>query len=229
MVKSYARRSFQRRRRPRRRFRRGGIGRHGVTTMWPGQKLVKFRAVEYFTPTGTTGAIGTVVCKANSLNDPFGTGGVALPLGLKEWAAMYKSYCVVGSRIAIRAHSSVQTGSAMFGVTLLNNSTALTTYEHYLELPVTRGKMQTSDIDHSSIVLGYGSKKFWKVRKFKDAEDLHGTITATPTATDPTDIAYYHVWVQDSNQTDTATFEVVATIEFTVLLFDPTTPTCSSL
>lgn len=195
--------------------------------MWPLQKLVRFRVVTPFQISGAAGAITVGTLKANSLNDPTGFASAAYPLGFKEWAAMYKSYCVVGSRCLLRTHATAATGAVMYGINLLNTATTLTSYSHYQELPMTKARMLSADLDHSGLGLSYSAKKFWKIRKFKDAEQQHGTMAVTPSATDPTDIAYYHIWVQDTYGTDTATVEGTLTMEFVCLLFDPTTPSRS--
>lgn len=223
-TRGYGRKVYRRKRRIRRKGRR----RTRVTNMWPKMKLVRFRVVSPWSVTTGAGSIGVGAFKANGLNDPTGFAGAAYPLGLKEWAAMYKSYCVVASKCWVRAHNVSSTGSVMYGLTLLNNATSLTSYSHYLELPITRGKMLSPDVDHSALGLSFGAKRFYKVKKFMDADELHGTMTATPTATDPTDLAYYHLWVQDTYApTEVCTLEGTVTLEYTCLLFDSTTPSRS--
>lgn len=207
--------------------RRGrGISRP-VPSLWPRTKLVKFRCVTSYAGTTGAGALVEVAMKANSLNDPFGTAGAQLPLGLDQWAGMYKKYAVVGSRCYARMHAGTVTGSCMYGISLLRTNTALSDYEYHLEQPLVKAKMLTGDMDHSGLGISYGAKKFFKFPKFMDREDLHGTFTTSPG--DPSELCYYVLWFQDTGKSEAVLLEGVITIEFTCLLFDQIVPTRSTL
>lgn len=197
--------------------------------MWPRFRLVKFRCVNSnsIADLGATGAIFPKVFKANSLNDPFGTMGSELPLGLDQWAAMYQKYVVVASKFLVQFHNQSSTGALAVGCNLKNDNTTLSQMDHYRELPMVRSKILSPDVDHSGLGMSFRSKKYYRVNKFKDAENLHASFSTTPG--DPTDIAYYHFWVQDLNKADSFNLEYVATIEYVVLLFDPVTPSRSAL
>lgn len=217
-------------RRPRRTVRRRRYNRRTpVPMMWPRQKLVKFRQVvcsSFVAPAGG-GTPGTAIFKANSLNDAFGTAGNQLPLGLDQWAAMYSRYTVVGSRLNVRIHASALTGGILVGVSQIDNSAALGSHEYYMEIPRTRSKLLTGDLDHTAIGINFSAKKKFKVNKFGTAENLQGTFSATPG--DPTEVTYYHLWAQDINTADGATVEYVATLEFIVLLDESIVPSRSGL
>lgn len=227
----YRKRTSFKRRRPYRRVRRRFAKRKRsiVPMLWPRQQLVKFRVVAtgaFVCAAGGASANGLVM-KADSLNDPTGATSANLPLGLDQWAGMYSKYVVTGSRIQVRFHPSALTGSIICGVSLLPESSVLATSDYYMELPRTRSKMLTGDLDHTTLGINYGAKRYWKTRKLSDCEDLNATFSTTPG--DPSDLAYYHIWAQDVNKTDGATVEVAVTIEFICLLRDPITPTRSSL
>lgn len=213
--------------RRRNRRKRGIIRRSRAVSLWPRQKLVKMKMVYYYSAITGTGTIAVTAVKANSLNDPTGSLSAQLPLGLDQWAAMYQKYVVVGGKIWVRCHNVSGTGSMMYGVALKNTATTLNDYAYYLESPLSRGKMLTSDVDHSAVGLSYNAKRFWKVRKFIDAEDQQGAFSTTPG--DPNDIAYFHLFAHDTSTSEAQTFEMVITQEFYVLLFDPIVPSRSSL
>lgn len=224
---AYRRRGRMPRRRLRRR-RRGGIGRkRRITSLWPRTRLVKFRCVTSYAGTTGAGALVEVAFKANSLNDPFGTAGAQLPLGLDQWAAMYQRYAVVGSKCYVKAHAGTVTGAMTYGVSLLRSNSALSDYEYHLEQPLVRSKMLTADVDHSAVGMTYGAKRFWHFRKFMDAEEQQATFSTTPG--DPTDLCYYVMWFQDVGKSEAVLMEAIVTIEYTVLLFDPIVPARSSL
>lgn len=219
-------------RRSRRSYRRKALVRRArrlppARYLWEPSRLVKFTAVNYATYTGTSGAIGAVVLKANSLNDPFGGTGAELPLGLDQWAALYSKYKVVSSMIKVDAHPLTITGSAIIGVHCTDDSSALTDYKHYAELPHTRVQMVSPDIDIARLAVGYSARKMFNIKDLRDNSQIEGNFTTTPG--DPTKIAYYHVFVQDGNSTETVTVELMIRITYTVLLFDRIMPARSSL
>lgn len=221
------RRRYRPRRNRRRRKVRGRGRRSRITSLWPRTRLVKFRVVKNFNTTSGTGTISEIPLLANSLSDPLGSLTAALPLGLDQYATMYQRYCIVASRCFVRAHCSTVTGATMFGLSLLRSNAALTDFDYHLEQPLVKSRMLTADIDHSGIGLGYSGKRFWKIRKWMDAEEQQGTFSTTPG--DPTDLCYYVLWFQDVTKAQAVTLEGVVTIEYTALLFDPIIPARSTV
>lgn len=219
----------QRRRKTRR--RRGGRRRYRrITPTWPRSKLVKFRVVSTFALTDANGQLVTRNIQASSLSDPHTTLGSNLPLGLDQWAAMYKKYCVVKSTHYVKAHDVTSTGAVVFGLTLRqpNESAALASAEAYLEAPNTRSKMLTPDVDHAGLGITYYAKRYWHTRTLLDHEDLHGAFSTSPS--DPAKMAYVDLWTANVIGSDgTSTLEGHMTSEYTVLLFDPVTPARSSV
>lgn len=199
--------------------------------LWPRMKLVRLKSTvsnALYHSAGTwDGTNGWRAIKANSLNDPWGTLSSALPLGLDQLANLYQKYVVVASTIVIDAHPSSITGGGRIGLALRNNNTDLASADYYGEVPMSIVRVCSGDIDVMRLAMRYKAKKFWKVRKFMDAEDQQATFTTTPG--DPTDIAYYHFWIHDLNANEAMTVEFKATITFDLLLFDPVIPSRSSL
>lgn len=216
-------------RKPRKFKKRRGGRRRRLSNLWAPTHVAKLRLVHTVTYTGTGGAIGTNYIKANSLNDPTGGASAQLPLGVDQWAALYQKYKVIGSKITLRAHPVTITGSAMIGIHLSNSTTPpATDHDHYRELPHTNMRMLSPDIDLCKLSMGFSPKKYpFHIKNVKDADDLEGTFSTTPG--DPTDLAYWHVFVQDSNKTDNVTFEIQMVIDYIVLLYDPVRPSRSAL
>lgn len=220
--------------RKRRRFgrRRGRRPMRRLTNLWPKTHLVKFKVVTNFSQAvleanSLTASIYTF--KANSLNDPFGSASQNLPLGLDQWAAMYKKYAVVASTFYCKVHNVTSTGSVTFGVALRrpDESDTLANAGYYQELPMTRSKILSPDMDHAALGISYKAKKYWSVRKFHDAESLHGAFGLSPG--DPSRLAYYQFYSQDTASGADYTLEGWFTIEYVCLLFDPVTPARSGL
>jgi len=223
-------RSFTRKTRgKRRRFGRRRLRR--VSLQWPRMRLVKFRVVTQInlSSTGGAGNVNQTLLQANSLSDPHMTASSNLPLGLDQWAAMYSKYVVVGSKHYTRVHNLSSTGAVMYGLTCrqTSESALLSSASEYLEQPRTVSKMLSPDVDHSGLGISFSSKKHFRVRKFMDAEDLHGSFSTTPTA--PARLVYVSFWAEDVNKTQEFTLEGYLTSEYTVLLFDPIQPSRSSL
>lgn len=220
-------------RRPRtRRTRRKWYKRRNRRTslLWPATKVVKFRLVLSKAFSSGSGALAGVAYKMNSLNDPTAGDSAQLPLGLDQWAALYSKYKVLGSKITVLAHPTTITGAGFFGLHLSSQgqSAVLTDHDHYRELPNTSMKMVSPDIDLARVSLNYSIHKYpFHIRKVKDADDQEGTFSTTPG--DPADIAYVHLFAQDSNKTDAITFDVQITLEYVCLLYDRVMPARSSL
>lgn len=226
-TRTMPRRRQRQRKRARRSFRRPS---RAITMQWPRFKLVKFKVVTaYSLVQAAPGTTAQYLLQANSLADPHGAAGGNLPLGLDQWAAMYGKYVVVGSRHYVKAHNVSSTGSITYGLSLRapGESSTLATNEAYLELPITRSKILSPDQDHSGLGVSFAAKRYFHVRKFMDAENLHGTLSVTPG--NPSRLAYVSFWFGDTNATEGYTIEGYITSEYTCLLFDPITPSRSGL
>lgn len=203
-----------------------------ITNLWPKTQLVKFKVVTNFSQdvlAENAASANVLTFKANSLNDPFGSTSQNLPLGLDQWAAMYKKYVVVGSTLFCKVHNVTSTGSVTFGLCLRrpDESDTLANAGFYQELPIARSKILSPDMDHAGLGVGFKAKRYWSVRKFHDAENLHATFGLSPG--DPTRLAYYQFFSQDTSGGSAYTLEGWFTIEFVCLLFDPVTPARSGL
>lgn len=199
--------------------------------LWPRQKLVRLKSNctgSLYTSAGAWDATnGIVIMKANSLNDPWAGEGAQLPLGLDQLAALYQRYTVVGCTIMIQCHFSALTGASRVGLALRNDNTSLANAEYYTELPLSVMKIASGDVDIVNLGMRYKAKRFWKVRRFKEADQLEGTFTTSPG--DPSEVAYWHFWVQDLNANEATTLEYSATMVWDILLTDPVIPARSAL
>lgn len=190
-------------------------------------KLVRFRAIISNSLTGSGGAIGMVPIKANSLNDPSGTVAAVLPLSLDQWAAFYQKYTVLGSRIVVRVSHTANSGPLVVGLHLAQNATALTSWPHYKELPMTKTKMLSTQKDGCILTMNYSGKRFWHVPSLMSDSEQEATLSTSPG--DPTDIAYFHLFVQDMNAASNATIDYAIEIDYICKLNEPINLDRSSL
>lgn len=199
--------------------------------LWPRQKLVRLKSTisgAIYTSAGAwDGTNGIAIFKANSLNDPWAGESSALPLGTDQLANLYQKYVVVASTLVIDCHPSSITGGGRVGLALRNSNTSLASADYYSELPLQQNKIASGDVDLVRLAMRYKAKRFWRVKKFMDAEDQQGAFSTTPG--DPTDVAYWHFWCQDLNANEAITVEYRATMVFDILLFDPIIPARSDL
>lgn len=221
------RRSFKRPRRRRvvKKGRRSMIRRLPPLTL-PRSRVVRFRAVQPYAWT-SAGAIAVVAAKANSLNDPFAGFGSALPLGTDQWSSQYQKYIVLGSKITVRAMGTTNTGIGIVGIHLTDTASALANASHYKELPLTKQKLITTQKDYAVVKNFYKAKKFWRLTNIKDDSEQEAVFSTTPG--DPTDIAYYHVYISDLVGSNNFNADLQIEMEWICLLTDPVTLAQSSL
>lgn len=226
---AYRKRSYRRRpaRRGRKRYaRRGRRVPRTIPSLWPRKMMIKGVVASGGSFTGTAGAITAQALKCNSLSDPTGWISSQLPLGTDQWAGLYTKYVVVGARIICDFHATTATGGVNVGISRMDSATTLSAEAHYRELPSTRFHMMSSDADRCRIVQTFSTKKHFKVRRISDNTDRFGGSYSTSPG-DPAELAYWHLWIGDSNGTDTATADFSFKIEFIIMLLSPVVPTRS--
>lgn len=194
----------------------------------PRSKIIRLKATWSVAGLGSgSGAMAMHPIKANSLNDPAGALVNNLPLYTDQYAALYQKYIVLGSKLTFKPYRAVGTGMDVVGIHLADNSTSLADHDYYREQSRTRSIMLTDQKPSGTVSLKYSGKKFWKLINIKDDSEQEASFSTTPG--DPTDVAYYHVFIQDMTKGDAVTLEGSFIMEWIVLLTDPVTPTRSNL
>lgn len=203
--------------------------------LWPRSRVTKGTIINTSTwSSAAAGAIGGIAIKINSLNDPMGSVGTNLPLGLDEASRLYRRYKILGAKLSVVGHPVTITGAAVFGAHITRESTMLTDIDHYRELKGTVSRMVSPDIDLFKMAIKYSPKRLFKFTNVKDVEDLEASLIGTgsvgnPAPADPTNLAYVHLFLQDANKTDSVTGEITVRIDYIIQLLDPITPSRSSL
>lgn len=193
----------------------------------PRSKVVRFRYLANGTLNAASGAISVTSLKANSLDDPSQILSTAVPLSLDQWAAHYQKYIVLGSKVTLRFSQTANTGPGIVGIHLDDDSTALTNYSHYRELPLTKTKMLTTQKDYATIVMKYSGKRFWRLSNIKDDSEQEASFSTTPQS--PADVAYFHIFAQDMVGSSNFTVDFMVEQEFICYLTEPVTLAQSSL
>lgn len=148
-------------------------------------------------------------------------------MGVEQFKALYKKAVVVGVKVTIRLHNESSVG-IMFGVTPMPESqstTALTAFQHYMELPSTKARLLSPEVDHSVLTYTLGTRKYLHIRDLIGEStcinDLVNGIGASRTST-------IHFWAQPVDASTTSGVEMVITADFLVRLFDHIVPARST-
>lgn len=209
-----------------RKQRRGIVKRRIPRALQPRTNLVKLRVSNYFPMTITTGTLSAIPIQGNSCDDPYTTQSGQQPLGYDQWKALYRRAYVIGSKIKANFHNT-SSYSCMVGMTPMSipqGTTNLTNYEYYRELPGTKSRLLSPDVDHTYMTHSVGTKKHLHCKNMTDEDDFKLDLVNEVA---PTKIFYWHVWAQTTDQTNTAIVEAVIDVEYLILLTDPIVPSRS--
>lgn len=214
-------------RKRRTRKRRGIIRRRIPRALVPTSKIVRLKMVKAFTFACTSGALEAKSVKMFGFDDAWKALGSEQPLGYDGYKIFYRKGVSLGVQVLARIHNK---GSAaiMCGITPMPESQAdngLTSFQHYMELPATRTRLLSPDVDHGIVACKVGTARHVGVKKLRDEDAFHVDL---PNETTSTRDAYITTWAQPIDATTTNAVEVVITVEYLVLLFDYIVPARST-
>lgn len=213
--------------------KRGVIRRRRIPTLTPKTKIVKVRDTIYLNHTGTTSLYLDNI-QLNSCIDPFCDGSNKQPLGYDQWKALYQKAYVVGSKLILRFHNN-GTSAVAVGVcpmpesqgttALVAGGTAGYAYCSYADFKGNKQRILSQDVDHCTMVHKVSTKRFLGIKDIRDDDDSQLDLV---NETDTTRKAYWHVYSQSLDGTTAYDVDLVATIEYIVLLTDPIIPSVST-
>lgn len=215
----------------RRRFRRGRKRiRRIPPTLAPRKKLVRLKLCQGIAlDPGAGGTIATVNFALNDIKDPEGASGTQQPLGFDQWAGLYQKFCVVGAKVWLKMYSSDATYTHVYGMHATTEANALTSFEHYRELPNTKMKMLSPDMDHNGMLGKYSIKRLSGCKHLLSEERYWGSTTGDPSgAASPDELVYLQVFAQPLQGQDGAVQRGYITIEYLIVFFDPVIPSRST-
>jgi len=209
-----ARRS--RRRRPRKMFRRV------ARSVQPYSIVRKLKTCTTFSLDPAAGAIATQLLCLNSAYDPTQAIGAGQPLGFDQYTSLYQRVAVLGWSVHLQIVSTDNTNPLVVGFCPLVSGSALTSYQHYRELPANKSVIVTPDID-KNILMARGKVKTYFMpksgRMLSDDTVTHGI------GGDPSRKLYGHIYAEDMNlSADPSTVRIVATITQIVCFYVPEVP-----
>lgn len=182
----------------------------------PHGQVVKMRYVDTFTfATGATGLV-TNIFRAGSIFDPDVSGVGHQPLAHDQWAAFYAKYRVLSASIKATFSQVQATQACMVGVSLLENSTPLTTGINYAEQPGTDVRMISpiTGMNRTSI-----TKKIINGNFDGDISAYVDTVFTAQFGANPTEDNFMHVFVANTAGGASVDCDVMVEIEYTVRIF----------
>jgi len=149
-------------------------------------------------------------------------------LGFDQYEALYRNYSVIGWKATVKV-VHVGTDNAVpvvFGMSVRTDATALTSYQHYIEGGNTRYATMTPDVDHATIVMKGGVKKYLLPRGGKMLTDPECYAAMNDT---PFKQLFLHVWCQViTGIGDAASNVAVVSLKQRYVFFDKITPARST-
>lgn len=166
------------------------------------------------------GAASVNVYRANSMYDPNLTGTGGQPRGYDQWLgasggdALYNQYVVTGAKITATFINTDNTDFQQVGIALVSTATAGLAGIDYLELPPARNKSAFLDLAGSGqgikkLTSKFSAKTFFGVKDVKDVAGLGADYQNNPTQQ-----AYWHVWVDNPSGADAGPTRVQIRIDY---------------
>lgn len=207
--------------------RKGKIYRKRIPrTLQPYSIIRKLKTSFYYSFDPGAGALSYVIPKLNDAYDLMGSSGTQQGLGYDQYALLYNRYCVVGWKVDVKMVTSENTHPIMFGFTPMTSSTALSTYDHYAEIPGTVQRLLTPDTDKAFLHAKGSVKKYMmpKGGKLLTDDSLCAGIDASPTRT-----LHGHFYAQAMDQTaDPGATKCLITVTQLVVFYVPKVPSRST-
>ncbi len=176
---------------------------------------VTLKYIDYTYINPGLGSVGYAVFRANSLYDPDFTGVGHQPLGFDQLAVLYNHYVVNSARIKVQVHSAAgATHPTAFGILLNDDNTPpgsnwTTLAESHNGVYKVIGQGTTTGT-LPSLTLDYSCRKFFGVKDPTDSAQVSAVTT------NPTDGAYFIVWLADTPQgtVDLPAVDLVVEIDY---------------
>lgn len=187
----------------------------------PTQRITKLRYCESISRTTTSGVMDRYMYRANGAYDPNLTGTGHQPFGYDQWAALFNHYTVIGSKITVRTIATVNsTGVPLHtGIYLADGtSTPYTIYTQFQEAKKGSYRTMLGSIGEKAYrnTSTFSARSFFGVKNVMDNQNLRALVT-----TDPSEEAYFHIWLQCADLAGTATVRHDVTIDYIIKFTEP--------
>lgn len=168
---------------------------------------------------GAAGAAGVHVFSANGLYDPDVTSTGHQPTGFDEVSALYDHYTVTWVKIRCFFLNGDTTYSGICGISLKDNANVETDWRAYDESGLSNtgvALIQGGQSDPLVLEHEVTLSEFLGRPNILSEDDLRGTPS-----TNPTEQAYWHVWVAPGVSQDMAASTVIVEMEYMAIFTEP--------
>lgn len=182
------------------------------------QLFVKMRYTKLFSLNSATGIMAQQVFRGNSLFDPEEPIGGGQPMGRDQYAALYQSYQVMGSKIKIEfsPRESADGIGTVFGTVPIDIATSVTGIAQAIELPYSKHMSAPNGQSKAIVINNYISTK----SKFGYKDILQSDKLSSLQGSSPSEQFYWTVYGIAVDGLGTVVIDCVATITYYVRLFD---------
>lgn len=183
-------------------------------------RYAKLRYASSFTMTSSSGILAKVQYRANSLFDPQETSGGHQPFGFDQWATLYNSYMVLGSKITVTWYDigTVNTNPLTVGVYLSDSaSLPYTTTDTFIEARKGQFRQYTGRAVKPVVtVSNFSAKKYFNLKDPKDNIKEYGALVDA----NPNEEAIFSLIVQSRNA-GTESINATILIEYMAMFSEP--------
>lgn len=175
----------------------------------PKNVVVTHKYSDNITLTSTLGVMGVQLYAANGMFDPNISLAGHQPLYFDQFSALYNHYTVIGAKIRIRVCTNTPTLSMIVAM-LVNDNTTLTptSISGVEEQSLGKTRLIPAGMD---VPTTFTAK--WSAKKFFPGSVLaRDTLRGTP-STNPTELSYFSIYLQDPAATATVACTVQVEIE----------------
>lgn len=169
------------------------------------------------------GATYDAIFRANSMQRPYTAAVTHRPMGFDQWAGLYYEYRVIGSKITIKfVGQDINQRVVQVGLGCSSNAGAFTNLSYAQEQANFVGGYLgwPQNPSASSVLQAKFSARKWTRSKVMSNEDLE--VSAADASVDgPTEAFWYHLLLQNDDDTNAITVRFQVEIEYCVIWFDP--------
>lgn len=156
------------------------------------------------------------------ITDPFQAYGTGQPLGYDQWKNFYNRAKVVGTKVTFTVHNAGSV-AIVFGLNRVpeGEAAAPTPWEYTAEIPGTKYRILSPEMDHGTLVMKSSTKKFFKIKDIKDTEEIACDLSTDAGPTRDSDISCFFAL---HNGTTSTNVDWIVKVEYLVLLDKPNVP-----
>lgn len=167
-----------------------------------------------------SGVTGSFLFYVNNVWQPTVGGSSHQPLGYDQWSSFYSKYCVLGSRISVKAINTSASVPIMYGVLLRQGYPTLAVDPMVLREQGDSSWAYAGNINNTTkggVSKNFSAKKMFGYTNPKNETDLRADTGGSPAVT-----GYYQIWAAGADGlSDPGSTTFQATIDYIVYFSRP--------